>query len=212
MPQTAENTPGKRDVRVVRGDIDKIIDPQGGTIFVEGNVNKVELNDHLFNDRIGIIYIRGNLKLLDTSANDVVIVAGKLKKFVQKNRGESAIYTYPIRPSPFIFTTHAVAVERVENGNLWEISPAAEIPMSPTFIVPASDLLKIKIQDIHEQVSRLCQQRLLSWAEDAKRKIIDLKTLEDMLFFIRHNLYGGIEMYAQGIAHGNTPKCDSSPC
>jgi hypothetical protein len=84
---------------VVHGDANKVSGLEGGTVFVEGSTNTVHLNNLLV-DSVGIVYIRKNLKLLEAKTNDVVIVAGILRKYILQN---NPLDYYLFMP-PFIFT------------------------------------------------------------------------------------------------------------
>ena len=182
----------KKGLLVFHGNVGEVSSLNGGTLYIDGNVNR------LTGCSRGIVYVNGDVNEIKDSEKAIFIVAGTVGKYVQ-HRHSSGGLQKEVTPSPFIFTTHELAVEIPDT---YKTRDDQKPTLSPSFVVTKDQLADWIPEGTKDRAMHLCRQRLSQYLNDLREEVIRFSEPEQMADFAKYNIYGYVEGSSSGFYDG----------
>jgi hypothetical protein len=156
-----------------------------GTLYVDGDV------EHIKNPS-GLVYVKGNVGMLEQIYRGVVIIVGDVGESVQSGNINSDTL---LRPSPFVFTTKTITLY----GYAGEVT---DHPTTKTYVVPSYQLSGWTPTTLHKRAAGLCKRRLADDLNKKRRSLGNVHSVEDAVKFHSIHIEGYHSGYAAGFREG----------
>jgi hypothetical protein len=161
---------------IVRGNVGKKTghSMQGGYLFIEGDVAKIE------NPWGGVIYVRGDVGEISEMYRGVLIVYGDIKKS-SKNTWLNGDVS--VSPTPFVFTTEPVELYGYIARGGPDLSRLSNV-------VPKNEIREISPWDLERRALELCKNRLASELDKKRELLRNVSSVGDAAGFYNVHIDG----------------------
>jgi hypothetical protein len=184
----------KKGIIVYNGNLAELSASEGGIIAVNGDVEKIAGG---VGYKSGMIYVDGDVNLLDNMGHMMLAVTGKIDHYKQDIQSPGGL-RLPIAHSPFLFNPNQVEGTRFGFLPNQYGKPMIQEKGKPGMVVEKERLEGWRPEEIKDRMMELCRERI-DW--ENQRRLMAAQMIDDpaqlMRFYLTH-YEGSTQGYSRG--------------